>query len=144
MEDRSDDSSHHERTLVPLSYISLLLAGTTYSSMGSPRRIDPTTHRTMSKHPYHGATSRSHRNETKRNGFTMEDRSDDPPHHERTLLPQSYISLLLDGTRNSSMGSPWRIDPMTHRTMSERSYHGATCALHRNETKLNGFTMEDR
>ena len=24
----------------------------------------------------------------------MKDRSDDPPHHERTLLPRSYISLL--------------------------------------------------
>ena len=23
----------------------------------------------------------------------MKDRSNDPPHHERTLLPQSYISL---------------------------------------------------
>ena len=32
----------------------------------------------------------------------------------------------LAGTRNSSMGPSWRIDPMTHRTMSERSYHGAT------------------
>ena len=33
----------------------------------------------------------------------------------------------LSGTRNSSMGPPheW-IDPTTHRTMSERSYHGAT------------------
>ena len=30
------------------------------------------------------------------------------------------------GTRNSSMGPPWRIDPMTHRTMRERSYLGAT------------------
>ena len=29
-------------------------------------------------------------------------------------------------TRNSSMGPPWNIDPTTHRTMSERSYHGAT------------------
>ena len=29
-------------------------------------------------------------------------------------------------TRNSSMGPPWRIDPTIHRTMSERSYHGAT------------------
>ena len=29
-------------------------------------------------------------------------------------------------TRNSSMGPPWRIDPTTHRTMSERSYHGDT------------------
>ena len=28
----------------------------------------------------------------------------------------------LAGTRNSS----WKIDPTTHRTMSERSYHGAT------------------
>ena len=32
----------------------------------------------------------------------------------------------LAGTRNSSMGPPWRINPTTHRTMSERSYHGAT------------------
>ena len=29
-------------------------------------------------------------------------------------------------TRNSWMGPLWRIDPTTHRTMSERSYHGAT------------------
>ena len=27
----------------------------------------------------------------------------------------------LAGTRNSSMGSPWRIDPTTHHTMSKRS-----------------------
>ena len=34
----------------------------------------------------------------------------------------------LTWTRNSSMGpsSSWRIDPTTHGTMSERSYHGAT------------------
>ena len=32
----------------------------------------------------------------------------------------------LTGTKNSSMGPPWRIDPTTYRTMSERSYHGAT------------------
>ena len=44
----------------------------------------------------------------------MKDRSDDPSHHERMLLPRSYISLL------------GRINPTTHRTMSERSYHGAT------------------
>ena len=29
-------------------------------------------------------------------------------------------------TRNSLMGPPWRIDPTTHRTMSEHSYHRAT------------------
>ena len=28
--------------------------------------------------------------------------------------------------RNSSMGPPWRIDLITHRTMIEHSYHGAT------------------
>ena len=32
----------------------------------------------------------------------------------------------LAGTRNSSNVPPWRIDPTTHRTMSERSYNGAT------------------
>ena len=32
----------------------------------------------------------------------------------------------LAGTRNSPIGQPWRIDPTTHRTMSERYYHGAT------------------
>ena len=32
----------------------------------------------------------------------------------------------LVGTRNSSMGPSWRIDPTTHRAMCERSYHGAT------------------
>ena len=28
--------------------------------------------------------------------------------------------------KNNSMGPPWRIDPMTHRIISERSYHRAT------------------
>ena len=32
----------------------------------------------------------------------------------------------LAGTRNSSMGPLWRIDPTTHCVMSERSYHGTT------------------
>ena len=36
----------------------------------------------------------------------------------------------LAGMRNSSMCPPWRIDPTTHRTMSERSYHGATSCSH--------------
>ena len=31
----------------------------------------------------------------------MKDRSDDPSHHERTLLPQSYISLLITIKRPS-------------------------------------------
>ena len=33
---------------------------------------------------------------------------------------------VLAGMRNSSMGPPWRIDPMTHHTTSERSYHRVT------------------
>ena len=32
----------------------------------------------------------------------------------------------LAGMRNSSMSPQWRIDPTTHHTMSERSYHRAT------------------
>ena len=123
MKDRSDDPSHHERTLLPRSYISL----------PTPWRIDPTTHRTTSERSYHGATSRSPPHEgsirwpiaPQANALTtelhlvphpMKDWSDDPSHHERTLLPRSYISLPI----------PWRIDLTTHRTMSERSYHRAT------------------
>ena len=96
MKVRSDDPSNHERTPLPRSYISLHHEGsirrpiapwanalTTELHLAPPWRIDPTTHRTMSERPYHGATSRS----------TVKDRSDDPSHHERTPLPQSYISL---------------------------------------------------
>ena len=38
----------------------------------------------------------SHRQDSTYHGlcYTMKDRSDDPSHHERTLLPRSYISLL--------------------------------------------------
>ena len=102
---------------------------TTELHLTPPWRIDPTTHRTMSERSYHGATSRS----------TMKDRSDDLSHHERTLLPRSYISLHHEGsirrpiapwanalTTELHLAPPWRIDPTTHRTMSERSYHGAT------------------
>ena len=66
--------------------------------------IDPTTHRTMSERSYHGATSRSLERKIAQWVHPMKDRFDDPSHHERTLLPRSYISLL--GTKNSSMGSP--------------------------------------
>ena len=46
---------------------------------------------------------------------------------DRTYHGLCYTSRgTLAGTWNSSMGPPWRIDPTTHRTMSERSYHGAT------------------
>ena len=128
MKDRSDDPSHHERTLLPRSYISLLLEIT---------RLDPTTHRTMSERSYHGATTRNSSmgppwriDPTTHHTMTyisllleiaqwvhpMKDRSDNPSHHDLHLAP----------TRNSSMGPPWRIDLTTHLTMSEHSYHGAT------------------
>ena len=63
MKDRSDDPSHHERMLLPRSYISLPV-------------VEHWLEREIAQwvHP-------------------MKDRSDDPSHHERTLLPQSYISL---------------------------------------------------
>ena len=102
MKDQSDDPSHHERTLLPRSYISLqvhhegsirrpiapwanALTTELHLAPGPPWGIDTTTHRTMSEHSYHGATSRS--------WSTMKDRSDDPSHHERNLLPRSYILL---------------------------------------------------
>ena len=47
----------------------------------------------------------------------------------------TYHGGALDGRRNSSMGPPWRIDPTTHRTMSERSYHGATYRYRREKTR---------
>ena len=46
----------------------------------------------------------------------------------------------LAGTRNSSMGPPWRINPTTHRTMSERSYHGATSRSQGSECFTTGVT----
>ena len=54
-------SSHiQDNTYHGLCYTSRgTLAGSRNSSMGPPRRIDPKTHRTMSEHSYHGATSRS-------------------------------------------------------------------------------------
>ena len=139
MKDRSDDPSHHERMLLPQSYISLHHEGSIRRPIAPwtnalttelhlvPWRIDPTTHRTMSECSYHRATSRS-----------MKDRSDDPSHHERTLLPQSYISLHHEGSIRRPIApwanalttelhlAPWRIDPTTHRTMNEHSYHRAT------------------
>ena len=60
----------------------------------------------------------------------MKDQSDDPSHHEQTLLPRSYISLppsqRKDSTYQSlcytsSVGSPDGIDPMMHLTMSKLS-----------------------
>ena len=123
-------SHRQDNTYHSLCYTSRgALAGRRNSSIGPPWGIDPTTHRTMSEHSYHGATSHS----------TMKDRSDDPSHHERTLLPRSYVSLHHEGsirrpitpwanalTTVLRLAQPWRIDPTPLRTMSERSYHGAT------------------
>ena len=64
MKDRSDDPSHHERTLLPRSYI---LLPTPVVEHWLEQEIAQWVH-------------------------TMKDRSDDPSHHERTLLPRSYVS----------------------------------------------------
>ena len=51
-------SHRQDNTYHGLCYTSRgALAGTRNTSMGPPRRINPTTHRTMIKHYYHGATS---------------------------------------------------------------------------------------
>ena len=51
-----------------------------------------------------------------------------PSHRQNsTYHGLCYTSLVAQaGTRNISMGPPRRIDPTTHRTTSERSYHRAT------------------
>ena len=61
-----------------------------------------------------------------------------PSHRQdSTYYSLCYTShVALDGTRNSSMGPPWMIDPTTHRTMSECSYHKAT--------SRSGSTMNDQ
>ena len=106
---------------------------------------------------------------TELNGSPMKDRSDDPSHHEQTLLPQSsWVHPMKDRSDDpshhewtllpqSSMGPPWRIDPTTHRTMSERSYHRAQWVPHEGSirrpiapwanaltTELNGSLTKDR
>ena len=48
--------------------------------------------------------------------------------HNTALIYSSRGTLA--GTRNSPKDLPRRIDPTTHRNMSERSYHGAkSCSL---------------
>ena len=74
-----------------------------------PWRIDPTTHRTMSERSYRGATSHC--------PFILH------------VPAQSGMAVLEEDARiwlEVEHPVPWRIDPTTHRTMSERSYRGAT------------------
>ena len=55
-----------------------------------------------------------------------------PSHREDSTYHSLWYTSrgALAGTRNGSMGPPWKIDPTTHRTMSERSYHRATSCFH--------------
>ena len=54
-----------------------------------------------------------------------------PSHMDSTYHSLCYTNHgALAGTRNSSVGPLWRIDPTTHRTMSERLYHRATSRSH--------------
>ena len=87
MKDRSDDPSHHERTLLPRSYISLPLVMKTRKSPSQVQGMDsvgiiatPVVEHWLEQ-------------EIAQWVHPMKDRSDDPSHHERTLLPRSYISL---------------------------------------------------
>ena len=89
--------------------------------MGPPRRIDPTTHCTISERSYHGSTSRSLG--TRSISMGPPRRIDPITHLTMSELSYRGASSRSLGTRNSSMGPPRRIDPMTHRTKSERSYH---------------------
>ena len=125
-----------------------------------PWRIDPTTHRTMSEPFTYSVVGCSYlkadftglsRGWWKLRLWasvislatvlrsTMKDRSDDPPHHERTIdlqcgwvfLPEGWLHRAEQGmvetaavglgdlTGHHDGSTPWRIDPTTHRTMSE-------------------------
>ena len=129
MKDRSDDPSHHERTLIPrerereMFYLTTHSTHFIYGYMASDiwlRTILIVRKETRCRHigysyrltarvllyapshrqdnTYHGLcyTSRGALAGTRNSSWVrlMKDRSDDPPHHERTLIPRSYISLL--------------------------------------------------
>ena len=101
--DRPDDPSHHERTLLPRSYI---LLPTPVVEHWLEREIAQWVHHEGSIRPQIAPWA---------NALTT----------ELHLAPYTSHGALA-GARNSSMGQPWRIDPTIHHTMSERSYHGAT------------------
>ena len=48
----------------------------------------------------------------------------------------------LAGSRNRAVGLLWRIDPTTRRTMSERSYHGATSRSTLSDSDLGSKTFD--
>ena len=123
MKDRSNDPSHHERTLLPRSYILL------------PRE-------TVSKHFFEvtfssealpGKTQQAYGLLTK---VTVFPRSRLQKHYHRrvTTCTQDGTSKRTKKFVGFQYGfhwpereiAPWRINPMTQRTMSERSYQGAT------------------
>ena len=51
----------------------------------------------------------------------------------------AHTTALLHQSMNTETRSSSRIDPMTHRTMSERSYHWATSRSHNSETLISVF-----
>ena len=55
-----------------------------------------------------------------------ETRLHDSTYHSLCYTSRGAVRNMRNSMRKSSMGPPWRIDPTTHRTMSGRSYHGAT------------------
>ena len=58
----------------------------------------------------------------------MKDRSDDPTHYERTLLPRSYISLLY--FKNRSYCSPLHFDPLAKTDVCPSSFLWFSASLH--------------
>ena len=87
MKDRSDDLSHHERTLLPRSYI-LLPCGKSVRSL-----CNGLSDRSFMEDPPSYISLPWLEREKAQWVHPVKDGSDDLLHHERTLLPQSYISL---------------------------------------------------
>ena len=98
------------------------LAATRNSPMGTPWRIDLTTHRTMSElgHKVKDHWDNKEGNHFRGSSFCLTARIVYNRHHrqDRTYHSIYYTSCIaLVGTRNSSKGLPFRIYTMTHRTM---------------------------
>ena len=169
--------SHQQPSQVSALVVTLLHRGARCSSvvrafahgaMGRCESLSPAT-QSGERSRSHATSQRSDYESAHLTGLLVRETRSDPSHHERTLLPRSYISLLCEvawlrerspdwvaGERDSQrpiapwanalttelhlaplwssvttraltwLGCWWERLAATHRTMSERSYHGAT------------------
>ena len=113
MKDWSDDPLHHERTLLPQSYISHLKScEVTWSqNRGDNILMSCVLYSLADWYIVHYVLSAVN--------FSFTRNTLSETHQSETSHSLCHTSCgALAGTRNSSMGPPWRIDLTTHCTMS--------------------------